>query len=164
MLLLYICAAVLVSLISGQMIARWIKRNIYLWSYQQPYWQYPPGAAALVLVSTVIAPPYYYPAIIIALFYLYSLNGITTSIYLPSGSPARLIYLQYAVHSIQGLIQQMLDLRIYRLKIHYNSTTPGHIIQIGKDKLLYKDIIFVIGDFRGFIHRLLGAIYYILSE
>jgi hypothetical protein len=53
-------------------------------------------------------------------------------------------------------MQWILDLRSYGLKIYYNTSTPGYITWIGQDKLLYKDLYFTIGEFRGFIHGLVG--------
>jgi hypothetical protein len=51
-------------------------------------------------------------------------------------------------------MQWMLDLHTYRLKIYYNTTSPGNIEWIGHDKLLYKDLHFSIGQFRSIVHRL----------
>ncbi|KAJ5907318.1 uncharacterized protein N7473_004234 [Penicillium subrubescens] len=50
----------------------------------------------------------------------------------------------------------MLDLRSYGLKIHYNTSTPGYVTWMGQDELLYKDLYFTIGEFRGFIYGLVG--------
>jgi hypothetical protein len=61
-------------------------------------------------------------------------------------------------------MQWMLDLRMYGLKIHYNSTTPGHVTWMGQDELLYKDIAFTMGDFRGFVHGLVNVTRQILRE
>ena len=51
----------------------------------------------------------------------------------------------------------MLDLRTYGLRIHYNSTAAGHVSWLGQDELLYKEIHFTMGDFRGFVHRLVSS-------
>ncbi|OGE47046.1 hypothetical protein PENARI_c072G04807 [Penicillium arizonense] len=49
------------------------------------------------------------------------------------------------------------NLRTYGLKIHYNSTTTGHIGWMNQDQLLYQQFNFTIGDFRGFIHGLTSS-------
>jgi hypothetical protein len=51
-------------------------------------------------------------------------------------------------------MQWMLDLRTYRLKIHYNSTARGHVEWVGQDEMLYKDLQFNIAQFRGIVHGL----------
>lgn len=61
-------------------------------------------------------------------------------------------------------MQWMLDLRTYRLKIHYSATTPGHIGWTGRDKLLYKEVQFNMGDFQGFVHGLVSSTQKILRE
>jgi hypothetical protein len=48
----------------------------------------------------------------------------------------------------------MLDLRTYRLKIHYNTTSRGHVEWVGWDELLYKSLQFSIAQFRGMVHGL----------
>jgi superfamily II DNA helicase RecQ len=70
----------------------------------------------------------------------------------------------FMVRGTRGPMQWMLDLRTYGLKIHYNSTTPGHVTWTGEDELLYKDLAFTMGDFRGFIHGLVGATHRILQQ
>ncbi|EDN04610.1 conserved hypothetical protein [Histoplasma mississippiense (nom. inval.)] len=44
------------------------------------------------------------------------------------------------------------------------NTTPGHVGWMGGDELLYKDMHFTMGDFRGFTHGLVGATRRILRE
>ena len=53
-------------------------------------------------------------------------------------------------------MQWILDLRTYGLKIHYNSTTPGHVGWMGQDRLCYKELTFTMGQFKGFIHQLVS--------
>jgi hypothetical protein len=60
-------------------------------------------------------------------------------------------------HPQSHAVDVMLDLRTYGLKIHYNSTSPGHVGWMNPDTLLYKELEFSMGDFRGFIHGLIGA-------
>jgi superfamily II DNA or RNA helicase len=62
----------------------------------------------------------------------------------------------FMVRGTRGPMQWMLDLRSYGLKIHFNSSTPGHVTWMGQDELLYKDLHFTMGEFRGFIHGLVG--------
>ena len=61
-------------------------------------------------------------------------------------------------------IETLQNWRIYRLKIHYNTTAPGYVIWIQPDCLLYKHIQFTIGDFRGFVYRITAATRQILSQ
>jgi hypothetical protein len=60
----------------------------------------------------------------------------------------------FMVRGTHSPMQWMLDLRTYGLTIHYRKTTPGHIGWQGTDRLLYKQLQFTMGDFRGFIHGL----------
>ncbi|KAG9375569.1 hypothetical protein A1F94_013858 [Pyrenophora tritici-repentis] len=46
-------------------------------------------------------------------------------------------------------MQWMLDLRTYGLKIHYNTTTRGHVEWTNGDELLYKELHFSMAQFRG---------------
>lgn len=61
-------------------------------------------------------------------------------------------------------MQTLLDWHIYRLRVHYNSTMPSHIMWQGTNKLLYKELHFTIGDFRGFIHGLVEIIWELLDQ
>lgn len=63
----------------------------------------------------------------------------------------------FMVRGTHGPMQTLLDWRTYGLKVHYNSTTPGYVAWIGADEVLYKDIQFTMGGFRGFVHGLTGA-------
>jgi len=60
----------------------------------------------------------------------------------------------FMVRGSHSPMQWMLDLRMYGLKIHYNTTSPGHVGWKGRDELLYKDLNFTMGQFRGMIHGL----------
>jgi hypothetical protein len=51
-------------------------------------------------------------------------------------------------------MQWMLDLRTYGLKIHYNTTSRGHVEWTGGDELLYKGLQFNMAQFRSMVHRL----------
>lgn len=71
---------------------------------------------------------------------------------------------QFLVHSSHSPIQTLLNWHIYRLWVHYNSTTPSHIMQQGMDELLYKKLCFIIGNFYSFIHGLVKIIQGLLDE
>jgi hypothetical protein len=64
---------------------------------------------------------------------------------------------QFMVRGTNSPIQWLLDLRTYGLKIHYNSTTTGHVGWMNQDQLLYQQYNFTMGDFRGFIHGLISS-------
>ena len=70
----------------------------------------------------------------------------------------------FMVRGTHSPMQWMLDLRTYGLKIHYSATTPGHIGWTGRDELLYKEVQFNMGDFRGFVHGLVGSTRKLLRE
>ncbi len=61
---------------------------------------------------------------------------------------------RFMVRGSHSPMQWMLDLRTYGLKIHYNTTTEGHIDWVG-EQILYKSIQFTMGKFRGMIHGLM---------
>nr|GEZ17793.1 RecQ helicase L2 [Tanacetum cinerariifolium] len=61
---------------------------------------------------------------------------------------------QFMVRGSHSPMQWMLDLRTYGLKIHYNTTTRGHVEWVGQEQLLYKDLQFSMAQFRGMIHGL----------
>jgi hypothetical protein len=61
-------------------------------------------------------------------------------------------------------MQWLLDLRTYRIKIHYNTTQPGHITWHGVDELLYKDMQFTMRQFRGMVYRVVHEARRILTE
>jgi hypothetical protein len=43
---------------------------------------------------------------------------------------------QFMVRGTHSLMQWMLDLRTYGLKIHYNSTARGHVDWVGQDEIV----------------------------
>ena len=51
----------------------------------------------------------------------------------------------------------LLDWRTYGLKVHYNTTAPGHVTWMGTERLLYKNLDFTMGQFRGMVHGLVSA-------
>jgi superfamily II DNA helicase RecQ len=61
---------------------------------------------------------------------------------------------KFMVRGSHGPMQWMLDLRTYGLKIHYNTTSRGHVEWTGGDKLLYKGLQFNMAQFRGMVHGL----------
>jgi hypothetical protein len=69
----------------------------------------------------------------------------------------RLLTDTFMVRGTHSPIQWMLDLRTYGLRIHYSSTATGHVSWLGQDELLYKEIHFTMGDFRGFVHGLVSS-------
>ncbi|OGE46773.1 hypothetical protein PENARI_c114G07895 [Penicillium arizonense] len=71
---------------------------------------------------------------------------------------------QFMVRGTNSPIQWLLDLRTYGLKIHYNSTTTGHVGWMNQDQLLYQQFNFTMGDFRGFIHGLISSARQILHN
>jgi superfamily II DNA helicase RecQ len=60
---------------------------------------------------------------------------------------------QFMVRGSQGPMQWLLDLRTYGMKIHYNTTRPGHVAWNGFDELLYQGDQFTMRQFRGMVHR-----------
>jgi superfamily II DNA or RNA helicase len=62
----------------------------------------------------------------------------------------------FMVRGTQGPMQWMLDLRTYGLKMHYNTTTQGHVEWINEDELLYKNMQFNMREFRSMIHGVLN--------
>lgn len=61
---------------------------------------------------------------------------------------------KFMVRGSHGPMQWMLDLRTYGLKIHYNTTSRGHVEWTGGDELLYKGLQFNMAQFRGMVHGL----------
>ncbi|OAL42723.1 hypothetical protein IQ07DRAFT_466806, partial [Pyrenochaeta sp. DS3sAY3a] len=61
---------------------------------------------------------------------------------------------KFMVRGSHGPMQWMLDLRTYGLKIHYNTTSQGHVDWVGQDTLLYKDLQFNMAQFRSMVHGL----------
>jgi hypothetical protein len=70
----------------------------------------------------------------------------------------------FMVRGTHGPMQTLLDWRTYGLKVHYNTTAPGHVGWMGGDELLYKDVHFTMGAFRGFVHGLVGSARELLRE
>lgn len=70
----------------------------------------------------------------------------------------------FMVRGSHSPMQWMLDLRTYGLKIHYNTTSPGHVGWKGRDELLYKEMNFTMGQFRGMIHGLRAECRRLLKE
>jgi hypothetical protein len=70
---------------------------------------------------------------------------------------------RFMVRGSHGPMQWMLDLRTYRLKIHYNTTSRGHV-EWTDNKLLYKELHFSIAQFRGMVHRLATESQQLLTE
>ncbi|EAU31635.1 predicted protein [Aspergillus terreus NIH2624] len=61
---------------------------------------------------------------------------------------ARFFVVEKALWLDPAAMQTLLDWRTYGLRVHYNSTTPGHIMWQGTDERLYKELRFTMGDFR----------------
>ncbi len=62
---------------------------------------------------------------------------------------------RFMVRGSHSPMQWMMDLRTYGLKIHFNTTSEGHIDWVD-DQILYKSIQFSMSEFRGMIHGLVG--------
>ncbi|KAK1920515.1 hypothetical protein P3342_008276 [Pyrenophora teres f. teres] len=58
---------------------------------------------------------------------------------------------RFMVRGSHSPMQWMLDLRTYGLKIHYNTTTRGHVEWTNGDELLYKELHFSMAQFRGML-------------
>jgi hypothetical protein len=71
---------------------------------------------------------------------------------------------KFMVRGSHGPMQWMLDLRTYGLKIHYNTTSPGHVEWMGQDELLYKDLHLSMAQFRGMVHGLATESRRLLTE
>jgi hypothetical protein len=61
---------------------------------------------------------------------------------------------RFIVRGSHSLMQWMLDLQTYGLKIHYNTTLRGHVEWVRRDELLYKSLQFSMAQFRGIVHGL----------
>jgi hypothetical protein len=70
---------------------------------------------------------------------------------------------RFMVRGSHGPMQWMLDLRTYGLKIHYNTTSRGHVEWTG-DELLYKELHFSMAQFRGMVHGLVSESRRLLTE
>jgi hypothetical protein len=71
---------------------------------------------------------------------------------------------RFIVRSTNGLIQWMLDLRTYRLKIHYNTTSPRHVDWNDNEVLTYKGIDIRMGAFCRFVGTLLQQAQKLMKE
>lgn len=60
----------------------------------------------------------------------------------------------FMVRGSRSPMQWILDLRTYGLKIHYNTTSRGHVEWSNGDELLYKSAQFKMAQFRGMVHGL----------
>jgi superfamily II DNA helicase RecQ len=63
---------------------------------------------------------------------------------------------RFMVRGTAGPMQWMLDLRTYGLKIHYNTTTAGHVQWNEAQTLTYKGITIHMDAFRGFAHAVVN--------
>jgi hypothetical protein len=70
----------------------------------------------------------------------------------------RLMVDTFIVRGTNGPIQWLLDLRTYGKKVFFNTPSEGHIGWKGEDELLYKQIHFTMGDFRGIVHSLVDRV------
>ena len=50
------------------------------------------------------------------------------------------------------------------MKIHYNTTSRGHVEWVGQDELLYKELQFTMAQFRSMVHGLVDASRRLLME
>ncbi|KAI1670755.1 hypothetical protein L13192_06271, partial [Pyrenophora tritici-repentis] len=71
---------------------------------------------------------------------------------------------RFMVRGSHSPMQWMLDLRTYGLKIHYNTTTRGHVEWTNGDELLYKELHFSMAQFRGMVHGLASESRRLLTE
>ena len=70
---------------------------------------------------------------------------------------------RFMIRGSHSPMQWMLDLRTYGLKIHYNTTSAGHIDWIG-DQIVYKNLQFSMRQFRSMIHGLVTETRRIMME
>ncbi|CEL10291.1 hypothetical protein ASPCAL13412 [Aspergillus calidoustus] len=70
----------------------------------------------------------------------------------------------FMIRGTHGPMQTLLDWRTYGMKVDFNTTRPGHVGWMGSDELLYKDVHFTMGAFRGFVHGLVGSARELLRE
>jgi hypothetical protein len=70
---------------------------------------------------------------------------------------------RFMVRGSHGLMQWMLDLRTYRLKIHCNTTSRGHVEWTG-DKLLYKKLHYSMVQVCGMVRGLATESQQLLTE
>ncbi|KAL4788858.1 hypothetical protein BDV19DRAFT_383564 [Aspergillus venezuelensis] len=87
-------------------------------------------------------------------------NGVKTILLSPPSSPPSLSHAipigrmvqKFMVHGQHGPVEVLLDWQTFGLKIHYNTTMPGHVTWMGQERLLYKEINFTMGKFHGIVH------------
>ncbi len=70
---------------------------------------------------------------------------------------------QFMVRGSHGAMQWILSLRTYGMKIYFNTTAQGHIDWHG-DTVLYKQLQFSMGEFRGMVHGLVAETRRLLQE
>ena len=70
----------------------------------------------------------------------------------------------FMIRGTNGPIQWLIDLRTYGRTVFTNTPVEGQIEWKSGDELLYKQIHFTMGDFRGFVHGLVGKTRQILVE
>jgi hypothetical protein len=70
---------------------------------------------------------------------------------------------RFMVRGSHGLMQWMLDLRTYRLKIHYNTTSRRHVEWTG-NKLLYKKLHYSMAQVCGMVRGLATESQQLLTE
>jgi superfamily II DNA helicase RecQ len=71
---------------------------------------------------------------------------------------------RFMVRGTNGPMQWMLDLRTYGLKIHYNTTSPGHVDWEDNEVLKYRGIHIRMDAFRGFVGTLLQQAQKLMNE
>lgn len=71
---------------------------------------------------------------------------------------------RFMVRGTNGPMQWMLDLRTYGLKIHYNTTSPGHVDWEDNELLKYKSMHIRMDAFRGFVGTLLQQAQKLMNE
>ncbi|KAL4996641.1 hypothetical protein BDV10DRAFT_186882, partial [Aspergillus recurvatus] len=86
-----------------------------------------------------------------------SLGRIPRSRRLPFQAGVDWMVQQFMVRGQHGPVEVLLDWRTFGLKIDYNTTAPGHVTWMGQERLLYKEMDFTMGQFRGFVHGVVGA-------
>jgi hypothetical protein len=71
---------------------------------------------------------------------------------------------RFMIRGSQSPMQWMLDLRTYGEKVHYNTTSAGHVEWNEPDELLYKELKFTVPQFRGMVHGVVGECRRLLGE
>ncbi|KAF1807959.1 hypothetical protein P152DRAFT_499608, partial [Eremomyces bilateralis CBS 781.70] len=95
-------------------------------------------------------------------------SGYESSNRIPRSIPTRKVVNRmidgFMVRGSKSPMQWMLNLRTYRLKIHYNTTARGHVEWNDGETLLYKGTQFSMAQFRGMVHGLLFETRQIMAE